>query len=124
MRAPWPNISPPWGKGCPAFCLFIACWEWRRWPWVWEKRPYRRKRRKSSKNCSKEVLNMAEQKVTTALIREKKVKGEKITVLTAYDFATAILLDESMDIILVGDSLGNVVLGYESTLPVTMEDML
>ena len=68
---------------------------------------------------------MAEQKITTSVIREKKIKGEKITVLTAYDYATAIVLDESgVDIILVGDSLGNVVLGYDSTLPVTMEDML
>ncbi len=68
---------------------------------------------------------MADQRVTTAQIREKKVKGEKITMLTAYDYATAMLLDKSeADIILVGDSLGMVVLGYESTLPVTMEDML
>ena len=68
---------------------------------------------------------MAEQKITTSVIREKKIKGEKITMLTAYDYATAIVLDESgVDIILVGDSLGNVVLGYDNTLPVTMEDML
>ena len=68
---------------------------------------------------------MAEQKITTSVIREKKIKGEKITMLTAYDYATAIVLDESgVDIILVGDSLGMVVLGYDSTLPVTMEDML
>lgn len=68
---------------------------------------------------------MAEQKVTTATIRERKTKREKITMLTAYDYATAIALDESgVDVILVGDSLGMVVLGYDSTLPVTMEDML
>ncbi len=68
---------------------------------------------------------MADQRVTTAQIREKKVKGAKITMLTAYDYATALLLDKSaVDIILVGDSLGMVVLGYESTLPVTMEEML
>jgi 3-methyl-2-oxobutanoate hydroxymethyltransferase len=68
---------------------------------------------------------MAEQKVTTAVIRERKIKGEKITMLTAYDYATAAILDESgVDIILVGDSLGMVVLGYDSTLPVTMEDMV
>ena len=68
---------------------------------------------------------MAEQQITTSVIREKKIKGEKITMLTAYDYATAIVLDESgVDIILVGDSLGMVVLGYDSTLPVTMEDML
>jgi 3-methyl-2-oxobutanoate hydroxymethyltransferase len=68
---------------------------------------------------------MAEQKITTAVIREKKIKGEKIIMLTAYDYATAIVLDESdVDIALVGDSLGMVVLGYDSTLPVTMEEML
>lgn len=68
---------------------------------------------------------MKEQKVTTAVIREKKVKGAKITMLTAYDYAMAVVLDEAgVDITLVGDSLGMVVLGYDSTLPVTMEEML
>lgn len=62
--------------------------------------------------------------VQDILLRKQKEK-KKITVLTAYDFPTAKLVDEAgIDIVLVGDSLGMVLLGYESTLPVTMEDML
>ena len=64
-------------------------------------------------------------KVTTLSLRQKKVRGEPITMLTAYDFATAQAIDRAgLDCILVGDSLGMVVLGYETTLPVTMEEML
>ncbi|HHW41762.1 MAG TPA: 3-methyl-2-oxobutanoate hydroxymethyltransferase [Syntrophomonadaceae bacterium] len=64
-------------------------------------------------------------RVTTTTLLEMKEKGEKITLLTAYDYPTACLLDEAgIDILLVGDSLGNVVLGYENTLPVTMEESL
>ena len=54
-----------------------------------------------------------------------KQRGEKIAMLTAYDYATAKIVDEAgMPLILVGDSLGMVVLGYDSTIPVTMEVML
>jgi len=64
-------------------------------------------------------------KVTTRTFREKKERGEPITMLTAYDYPTALAVDQAgVDSILVGDSLGMVVLGYENTLPVTMEDML
>jgi 3-methyl-2-oxobutanoate hydroxymethyltransferase len=64
-------------------------------------------------------------KVTVPRLLEMKRAGEKISVLTAYDFPTARLLDASgVDIILVGDSLGMVVLGYENTLPVTMDEMI
>jgi 3-methyl-2-oxobutanoate hydroxymethyltransferase len=64
-------------------------------------------------------------RITTAAVRGMKKKAEKIAVLTAYDYPTALIVDEAgVDIILVGDSLGMVVLGYDSTLPVTMEDMI
>ncbi len=64
-------------------------------------------------------------RVTINQIKEMKQKGEKIAMLTAYDYATAKIVDEvGIPLILVGDSLGQVVLGYDSTIPVTMEDML
>jgi 3-methyl-2-oxobutanoate hydroxymethyltransferase len=64
-------------------------------------------------------------KVSITTLQTKKKRGEPITFLTAYDFPTAAVLDRSgIDGILVGDSLGMVVLGYENTLPVTMQDML
>ncbi len=64
-------------------------------------------------------------RVTTTRIREMKAKGEKIAVLTATDWCWASLVDKAgLDMILVGDSLGMVALGYENTLPVTMEEML
>lgn len=67
----------------------------------------------------------ARQKVTTLAFRQKKERGEPITMLTAYDYPTALALDQAgIDAILVGDSLGMVLLGYETTLPVTMEEML
>jgi 3-methyl-2-oxobutanoate hydroxymethyltransferase len=65
------------------------------------------------------------QKVTIPSLRAKKAAGEKITALTAYDYPIARILDEAgIDIILVGDSLGMVVLGYENTIPVTMDEMI
>ena len=64
-------------------------------------------------------------KNTSVTFKESKKNGEKLTMLTAYDYTTAKLLDESgVDSILVGDSLGMVVLGYDDTLSVTMEDMI
>jgi 3-methyl-2-oxobutanoate hydroxymethyltransferase len=64
-------------------------------------------------------------KVTTAVFRKMKATGEKITMLTAYDYPTARILDRSnIDAILVGDSLGMVLLGYIDTTQVTMEDMV
>ena len=64
-------------------------------------------------------------KFTTASFKEAKERGEKITMVTGYDYSTARLEDEAgVDAILVGDSLGMVMLGYEDTLRVTMEDMI
>ncbi len=65
------------------------------------------------------------QRVTPGDLRAMKERGEKIVALTAYDRPTAeVCEDAGVDVILVGDSLGNVVLGYETTVPVTMEEML
>jgi 3-methyl-2-oxobutanoate hydroxymethyltransferase len=64
-------------------------------------------------------------KVTTSSLLEKKANHQPITSLTAYDYASARLVDDAgIDVILVGDSLAQVMLGYENTLPVTMEEML
>jgi 3-methyl-2-oxobutanoate hydroxymethyltransferase len=64
-------------------------------------------------------------RITINQIKEMKARAEKIVMLTAYDYSTARLVDEAgIPLILVGDSLGMVVLGYESTIPVTMEEML
>lgn len=64
-------------------------------------------------------------KNTVLTFKQAKETGEKLTMLTAYDYSTAKLIDESgVNSILVGDSLGNVILGYEDTISVTMEDMI
>jgi len=64
-------------------------------------------------------------KITVPLILDRKLRGERITSLTAYDYPTARLVDEAgIDIILVGDSVAETVLGYGSTVPVTVEEML
>ncbi len=58
-------------------------------------------------------------------IREKKAKGEPLVMLTCYDYSTARILDEAgIELLLVGDSLGTVMLGYENTIPVTLEEMI
>ena len=68
---------------------------------------------------------MPAQRVTINDIREMKLRGEKIAMLTSYDYSTARIVDRAgIPLILVGDSLGMVVLGYENTLPVTMDVMI
>ena len=64
-------------------------------------------------------------KTTVLTLKEQKQKGDKITMLTAYDYSTAKIMEEAgIECLLVGDSLGMVMLGYDSTIPVTMADML
>src|SRR5690349_2562621 len=64
-------------------------------------------------------------KVTTLTFHQKKERGEAITMLTAYDYPTTLAIDKAgIDSILVRDSLAMVVLSYENTLPVTMDEML
>lgn len=68
---------------------------------------------------------MENKKVTVNTLLEMKTRGEKITMLTCYDYLMSVLLDSAgIDMMLVGDSVGNVLLGYENTLPVTMDEML
>jgi 3-methyl-2-oxobutanoate hydroxymethyltransferase len=78
------------------------------------------------KNCSQHCKwGIKEMHITIDNIKEMKLNKEKIVMLTAYDYPTAKLVDETnVPLILVGDSLGMVVLGYDSTIPVTMEDMI
>jgi len=64
-------------------------------------------------------------RVTTHVLNEMKLKGEKIAMLTAYDYSMARILDEAeIDVILVGDSASNVMAGYETTLPITLDNMI
>ncbi len=68
---------------------------------------------------------MNRKKTTILTLHEKKLRGEPITMVTAYDYPSALAVDRAgIDTLLVGDSLGMVVLGYDSTTPVTMEEML
>ncbi len=71
-------------------------------------------------SVSKEV-----KRITTHVLQEMKQKGEKIAMLTAYDYSLATIVDESgIDIILVGDSASNVMAGHETTLPITLDQMI
>ncbi len=69
--------------------------------------------------------NSSLKKITTHRLREMKERGEKISMLTAYDFSTARILDASgIDVLLVGDSASNVMAGHETTLPITLDQMI
>ena len=73
----------------------------------------------------KEGKPMTRKKMTIADLRQKKETGHKITMVTAYDYPTAQIADQAeIDTILVGDSLGMVVLGYDTTVPVTVDEMI
>ena len=64
-------------------------------------------------------------KNTVSTLQKQKEKGDKITMLTCYDYSTAKIMDEcGIEVLLIGDSLGNTMLGYDDTIPVTMEDMI
>lgn len=67
----------------------------------------------------------AHKRITTSILREMKERHERITMLTAYDFSMAGLLDEAgIDVLLVGDSASNVIAGHETTLPITLDQMI
>ncbi|MFY8132888.1 MAG: 3-methyl-2-oxobutanoate hydroxymethyltransferase, partial [Bacteroidia bacterium] len=64
-------------------------------------------------------------RVTTQVLQEMKVNGEKISMLTAYDFSLAQIIDDAgIDVVLVGDSASNVMAGHETTLPITLDHMI
>ncbi|SMO71614.1 3-methyl-2-oxobutanoate hydroxymethyltransferase [Solitalea koreensis] len=64
-------------------------------------------------------------RITTNTVQEMKVRGEKISMLTAYDYSTAVILDGAgIDVLLVGDSASNVMAGFETTLPITLDNMI
>ncbi|HBS19409.1 MAG TPA: 3-methyl-2-oxobutanoate hydroxymethyltransferase, partial [Flavobacteriales bacterium] len=64
-------------------------------------------------------------RITTQVVHEMKQSGEKIAMLTAYDYTMATVVDEAgVDIILVGDSASNVMAGHETTLPITLDQMI
>lgn len=70
-------------------------------------------------------LHQSARRITTHVLHEMKLKGEKIAMLTAYDYSIARILDEAgIDIILVGDSASNVMAGFDTTLPITLDNMI
>ncbi len=81
--------------------------------------------RKGRKLTSAAAASARQRRVTTARLQEMKARGEKIAVLTAYDFAFARLLDAAgLDVLLVGDSASNVIHGHETSVPITLDQMI
>src|SRR5258707_15149577 len=71
------------------------------------------------------TAKIEEKKITTHTLQEMKKRGEKISMLTAYDFSLAKILDDAgIDVLLVGDSASNVMAGHETTLPITLDQMI
>lgn len=71
------------------------------------------------------VAKEGPKKITTHVLSEMKMKGEKITMLTSYDYSMAKIADRAgLDVILVGDSAANVMAGWETTLPITLDQMI
>jgi 3-methyl-2-oxobutanoate hydroxymethyltransferase len=71
------------------------------------------------------ATSLEEKKITTHTLQEMKRRGEKISMLTAYDFSLARILDDAgIDVLLVGDSASNVMAGHETTLPITLDQMI
>src|SRR6266516_8007070 len=71
------------------------------------------------------IAKADDKKVTTHTLQEMKKRGEKISMLTAYDFSMAKIIDHAgVDVILVGDSASNVMAGHETTLPITLDQMI
>ncbi|UKJ08643.1 3-methyl-2-oxobutanoate hydroxymethyltransferase [Solitalea lacus] len=70
-------------------------------------------------------VNTEIRRITTNTVQEMKMNGEKISMLTAYDYSTAVILDNAgIDVLLVGDSASNVMAGHETTLPITLDQMI
>ena len=73
----------------------------------------------------KMIMNKIYNRITTHSLLEMKLNREKISMLTAYDYTTAKIIDSSnIDVILVGDSASNVIAGHETTLPITLDEMI
>ena len=71
------------------------------------------------------LMNQEYKRITTNVLQEMKVRGEKISMLTSYDYTLAKIVDDAgIDVILVGDSASNVVAGHETTLPITLDNMI